>query len=298
MFLLEYLQTHAAVAVAAALVFGLLIGSFLNVVIYRLPLMMEREWREECRAMAAADGVGDSAKAGDPAAADERFNLVVPRSRCPGCGAGIRAHQNVPVLSYVIQRGRCGACGWHIPLRYPIVELLTGLLAAMVVAELGVTLAAAGALALTFALVALAFIDLDTQYLPDSITLPLLWGGLLMNLGDVYVTLDQAVVGAMAGYLSLWLVYHGFRLLTGKEGMGHGDFKLMGALGAWMGWSVIPGLVLLSSVVGAVVGVGMILLRGHDRQVPIPFGPYIAAAGWICILWGDAVRGLYTGGPF
>jgi leader peptidase (prepilin peptidase)/N-methyltransferase len=296
MFLLEYLQTHAAVGVAAALVLGLLIGSFLNVVIYRLPVMMEREWREQCREMTASDE--DVENAGARAEPEERFDLVVPRSRCPGCGAGIRAHQNIPVLSYVVQRGRCAACGWHIPLRYPLVELLTGLLAAVVVAKLGITLAGAGALALTFALVALAFIDLDTQYLPDSITLPLLWGGLLMNLGHVYVTLDQAVLGAMAGYLSLWLVYHGFRLLTGKEGMGHGDFKLMGALGAWMGWGVIPGLVLLSSLLGAVVGIGLILLRGHDRQVPIPFGPYIAAAGWICILWGDTVRGLYMGGPF
>jgi len=296
---IDYLQAHPGLAMSATFVFGLLVGSFLNVVIHRLPLMMEREWREQCRELMAADTAGappplpaQSTRPGDDAAP---FNLMVPRSRCPGCGAGIKAHQNIPVLSWALQRGRCAACGCPIPLRYPAVELLTGVLAVAVVAQYGVSVAAAGALGLTFALVALAFIDLDTQYLPDSITLPLVWAGLLMNLQGVYVSLEQAVIGAMAGYLILWVVYHGFRLLTGKEGMGHGDFKLMAGLGAWLGWAVLPGVVLLSSVVGAAVGLTLILLRGHDRQIPIPFGPYIAAAGWISLMWGDAIRALYLG---
>jgi len=296
--LVDYLAAHPGVAIAAALIFGLLVGSFLNVVIHRLPLMMEREWRAQCREVMDAEAAGASgAHAPPPPPVDEPaaapFNLVVPRSRCPSCGTLIRAHQNVPLLSWALQRGRCAACGWRIPLRYPAVELLTGLLAAAVVAQFGITPAAAGALGLTFALVALAFIDLDTQYLPDSITLPLIWAGLLLNLQGVYVDLEQAVIGAMAGYLCLWVVYHAFRLLTGKEGMGFGDFKLMAALGAWLGWAVLPGVVLLSSVVGAVVGVALIGLRGHDRQIPIPFGPYIAAAGWLALMWGDALRGLY-----
>ena len=291
MTLVHYLQAHPGLAIGIALVLGLLVGSFLNVVIHRLPLMMEREWREQCAELMDDSAPSPAAPRDEPAAAP--FNLVVPRSRCPSCGALIKAHQNVPLLSWALQRGRCATCGWRIPLRYPAVELLTGVLAAAVVAQFGMTLACAGALGLTFALVALAFIDLDTQFLPDGITLPLIWAGLLMNLGGTFVGLEQAVIGAVAGYLCLWLIYHGFRLLTGKEGMGYGDFKLMGALGAWLGWSVLPGVVLLSSVVGAVVGVALIALRGHDRQIPIPFGPYIAVAGWIALMWGDAVRGLY-----
>jgi len=296
MALIEHLQAHPAVAMGAALLLGLLVGSFLNVVVHRLPLMMERDWRRQCHELDAAS-TGESAAAQDPAQSPgEAFNLVVPRSRCPSCGHRIRAHENVPLLSYALQRGRCRACGWRIPLRYPGVELLTGVLSLAVVAAFGATAAAAAGLVLTWALVALAFIDLDTQYLPDSITLPLLWAGLLVNLFGVFAPLEAAVVGAMAGYLSLWGIYWLFRLLTGKEGMGFGDFKLLAALGAWLGWSALPGVVLLSSLVGALVGVGLIVLRGHDRQVPIPFGPYIAAAGWLSLLWGDAIRALYLGG--
>ncbi len=293
MTLIEYLQAHAGVALAAALVFGLLVGSFLNVVIHRLPVMMEREWREQAQELLGGNGCADGAA--EPAAR-ETYNLVVPRSRCPSCGHMIRAHENIPLLSYALQRGRCTACRSRIPVRYPLVELLTGLLTVAVVAQFGVTLAGACAVGLTWALVALAFIDLDTQYLPDAITLPLLWAGLAVNLRATFVPLPEAVVGAMAGYLSLWSIYWLFRLVTGKEGMGHGDFKLMGALGAWLGWAALPGVVLTSSLVGAVSGIGLMLLRGHDRQVPIPFGPYIAAAGWLSLMWGDAITGLYLPG--
>jgi len=290
MFLIEHLQAQPGVAMGAALVFGMLVGSFLNVVVYRLPVMMEREWREQCRELVAADA-GDEAPQTDA----ERFNLIVPRSRCPSCGRGIRAHENVPVLSYLFQRGRCSSCGWRIPLRYPALELLTGILSLVVIAAFGATAAGAAGLGFTYALVALAFIDLDTQYLPDDITLPLLWAGLALNFNSLFVALPTAVAGAMAGYLSLWTIYWVFKLITGKEGMGHGDFKLMAAIGAWLGWSVLPGVILLSSLVGAAVGVTLILLRGHDRQIPIPFGPYIAAAGWLTLIWGDAIKSVYLG---
>ena len=290
MFLIEYLQAQPGVAMGAALVFGLLVGSFLNVVVYRLPVMMERDWREQCRELAAAD-TGNEA----PQPETQRFNLVVPRSRCPSCGHGIRAHENIPVLSYLVQRGRCRHCGWRIPLRYPALELLTGMLSLAVIAAFGATAAGAAGLGFTYALLALAFIDLDTQYLPDDIVQPLLWVGLALNFNGLFVPLPTAVAGAMAGYLSLWSIYWVFKLITGKEGMGYGDFKLMAAIGAWLGWSVLPGVILLSSVVGAVVGVTLILARGHDRQIPIPFGPYIAAAGWLTLIWGDAIKSVYLG---
>jgi leader peptidase (prepilin peptidase)/N-methyltransferase len=296
--LIEFLQAHAALAAGTAGVFGLLVGSFLNVVIYRLPVMLERDWQVQARevlASTANDPAAPGADTSEPAFNLPAFNLIVPRSRCPSCAHLIRAHENIPLLSYALQRGRCRACGWRIPARYPVVELLTGVLSAIVVAHFGVTLNAVAALGLTYALVALAFIDLDTQYLPDCITLPLLWAGLAVNLAGTgtFATLTDAVLGAIAGYLSLWSIYWLFKLLTRKEGMGYGDFKLMAALGAWMGWSMLPATVLLSSLVGAVVGVTLIALRGHDRQVPIPFGPYIAAAGWGCLLWGEALNRLY-----
>jgi leader peptidase (prepilin peptidase)/N-methyltransferase len=224
------------------------------------------------------------------------FNLIVPRSRCPSCATPITAGQNIPLLSYALQRGKCRACGWKIPLRYPAIELLTALLSVVVIAHLGITVAGAAGLGFTYALIAAAFIDLDTMYLPDSITLPLLWAGLAANLAGTFVPLSSAVIGAMAGYLSLWSIYWVFKLLTGKEGMGYGDFKLLAVLGAWMGWTIVPGAILLSSVVGAVVGVTLIVVRGHERQIPIPFGPYIAAAGWLCLIWGDAITSIYLDG--
>lgn len=282
--MIELLQANTGLYVTAVFVLGLLVGSFLNVVILRLPVMLERQWKAQCQELlevAGAPGEGVS------------FNLVTPRSRCPHCGHAISALENIPVLSWLALRGRCRGCGASIGLRYPAVELFTALLSAAVAWRFGFTTAAAAGLVLTWALVALSFIDIDQQLLPDGITLPLLWAGLLVNIPGTFVPLQAAVIGAAAGYLVLWLLFHAFRLLTGKEGMGYGDFKLLAALGAWMGWTMLPVIVLLSSVVGAAVGMTMILLRGRDRNIPIPFGPYLAAAGWIALLWGSDLLGAY-----
>jgi len=283
---LQFLSSNPWALMAVAAVFGLVVGSFLNVVIARLPVMMEREWREGC---AELDAAGADANAKQEAA----FNLVVPRSRCPQCGHGITALENIPLLSYAFLRGRCADCGNRISVRYPCVELLSGVLAALVAWRYGLSVQCVGALLLTWALVALTFIDLDTQLLPDSITLPFLWLGIGFNLFSVYTTLAASVIGAMAGYLSLWTVYHLFRITTGKEGMGFGDFKLLAAIGAWLGWQMLPAVILLSALVGAIVGITIIVLRGHDRNVPIPFGPYLAAAGWVALLWGPQLNALY-----
>ncbi len=261
-----------------ALALGLCVGSFLNVVIHRVPRMMEREWREQCAELEGRDV---------PAAA--RYNLVVPRSACPGCARTIRAHENIPVLSWLWLRGRCAGCGMRIGLRYPIVELAGGAIAAYAATRYGFTLAAAGAMLFTWTLLALALIDYDTQYLPDDLTLPLLWTGLAINLGGGFVPVHAAVTGAIAGYLVLWLVYWGFKLATGKEGMGYGDFKLLAAIGAWLGWSALPLVILLSSFVGAAIGIGMVLAGRHRREVPMPFGPYLAAAGAIALFWGHDI---------
>ena len=279
---LSVLADSPALAAATALVLGLLVGSFLNVVIHRVPKMMEREWELQAAELAGREPPELPA-----------FNLVRPRSRCPSCGHTLGAFENIPLLSWTLQRGRCRACGWSIPARYPLVELGTGLLSALAIAQFGATAAGAGALLFTWALVALTMIDFDHQLLPDSITLPLLWLGLLVNSFGVLVPLADAVWGAVLGYLSLWSVYWAFRLLTGKEGMGFGDFKLLAALGAWLGWQALPLVIILSSLVGAVVGVALIFALGRDRNVPIPFGPYLAAAGWITLLWGDAISGAY-----
>jgi len=265
-----------------ALALGLCIGSFLNVVIHRLPKMMEREWREQCAELTAAAA---------PAAttAQGRYNLVVPRSACPACGHRITALQNIPILSWLALRGKCAACRTRIAARYPLVELAAGLIGAYAAWRYGPTLAALGAAAFGWALIALAVIDLDTQLLPDDITLPLLWAGLLVNLGGTLVPLGTAVIGAVAGYLALWLVYWAFKLATGKEGMGHGDFKLLAAIGAWLGWQKLPLVILLSSVVGAAVGIALIVFARHGRGKPIPFGPYLAAAGLIALFWGEHI---------
>ncbi len=262
---------------------GLVVGSFLNVVIHRLPRMLERRWQAECREL-----TGDA-----PGADDAPYNLVVPGSNCPACGHKIRPWENIPLLSYILLRGRCSACGTHISARYPLVELASGILALLVAWHYGAGWQTGAALVFTWALLALTLIDLETQLLPDVITLPLLWLGLLVNLNGLFVPLSQAVIGAAAGYLSLWFVYHAFRLLTGKEGMGYGDFKLLAALGAWFGWQLLPLTILLSSLVGAVVGIGLMALKRHEREVPIPFGPYLAAAGWISLLWGAALTDAY-----
>jgi leader peptidase (prepilin peptidase) / N-methyltransferase len=261
-----------------ALTLGLCVGSFLNVVIHRLPKMMEREWREQCAELA-----------GTAAPAERRYNLLVPRSACPACGVPITALQNVPVVSWLALRGRCAACGAPIAPRYPVVEAAAALIGAYAAWRFGPTLAALGAAAFGWALLALAVIDLDTQLLPDDITLPLLWAGLLINIGGTFVPLRSAVIGAIAGYLALWLVYWGFKLATGKEGMGQGDFKLLAAVGAWLGWQKLPLVILLSSVVGAAVGIALIVFARHGREKPIPFGPYLAAAGVIALFWGEHI---------
>ena len=265
-----------------ALALGLCIGSFLNVVIHRLPKMMEREWREQCAELTAAAAPVATAPQG-------RYNLLVPRSACPACGHRIPAVQNIPILSWLALRGKCAACGTRIAARYPLVELAAGLIGAYAAWRYGPTLTALGAAAFGWALLALAVIDLDTQLLPDDITLPLLWAGLLVNLGGLFAPLGAAVIGAVAGYLALWLVYWAFKLATGKEGMGHGDFKLLAAVGAWLGWQKLPLVILLSSVVGAAVGIALIVFARHGREKPIPFGPYLAAAGLIALFWGDFI---------
>ncbi|MGL1832937.1 prepilin peptidase [Rhodocyclaceae bacterium SMB388] len=273
-----------AVFTALIALLGLFVGSFLNVVIHRLPRMMEREWEAQAAEIR-----------GEEAAPAERFNLATPRSRCPHCGHLITALENIPLVSYIILRGRCGHCGASISRRYPVVELLTAVLSGYAAWHFGIGLATAGALVFIWAMIALSFIDLDTQLLPDQITLPLLWLGLAFNLTGTYTDLSSAVIGAMAGYLALWSVYWLFKLATGKEGMGYGDFKLLGAIGAWLGWQILPLTILLSSLVGAIVGISLIALARHKRNVPIPFGPYLAAAGVIALFWGDAITASYLG---
>ena len=272
-----------------ALALGLCIGSFLNVVVHRLPKMMEREWREQCAELAASTGEPQGGSPVPPLRSQGRYNLVVPRSACPACGARIKALHNVPVFSWLALRGKCAACRARISARYPVVELLAGLIGAYAAWCFGPTLAAAGAMGFGWALLALTVIDLDTQLLPDDITLPLLWAGLLANMAGAFVPLRSALIGAMAGYLALWLVYWAFKFATGKEGMGYGDFKLLAAIGAWLGWQKLPLVILLSSVVGAAVGIGLMVFARHARDKPIPFGPYLAAAGLIALFWGEDI---------
>ena len=273
-----------AVFALAAGSLGLMVGSFLNVVIHRLPIMMEREWAAQCAELK-----------GETPPAFEALSLARPRSRCPLCGHPITVLENIPVISWLLLRGRCSGCAARISFRYPLVEALTGLLFAFAAWHFGFSAAGLGALVLIAALVALTAIDFDTQLLPDDITLPLLWLGLALNAFGVYTDLKSAVFGAMAGYLSLWAVYWGFRLITGKEGMGYGDFKLLAALGAWLGWQMVPLTILLSSFVGAVVGVALLVFARHGRNVRIPFGPYLAAAGAIALIWGKPLTHSYLG---
>lgn len=264
--------------------FSLMIGSFLNVVIHRLPIMLEREWQAEYLGYFNPETQQQQ---------EERYNLMVPRSACPHCGHAITAMENIPLLSWLWLKGRCRECQAPISARYPLVELLTALLSLVVAATYPPGWALLAALLLTWVLVALTFIDLDKMLLPDQLTLPLLWGGLLFNLTGGFVPLTDAVIGAMAGYLVLWSLYWAFKLLTGKEGMGYGDFKLLAALGAWLGWQALPIVLLLSSLVGAFIGISLILLRNHHQNKPIPFGPYLAIAGWIALLWGDTITRWY-----
>jgi leader peptidase (prepilin peptidase) / N-methyltransferase len=277
-----YQQTLFLVAVAV--LFGLVAGSFVNVVIHRLPRMMERQWRAECAELAGTPA---------PAAEPSPYNLMVPRSACPHCGHGITALENIPIASYIALGGKCSACRKPISLRYPVVEGLVGALSGYIAWRYGLSAAMFGALIFAWAMVALSFIDLDTFYLPDNITLPLLWAGLLLNTAGVFTDLRSAIFGAVAGYLALWSVYWIFKLATGKEGMGYGDFKLLAAIGAWLGWKMLPLVILLSSLVGAVVGIGLIAFARHGRNVPIPFGPYLAAAGLIALFWGEPLTRQY-----
>jgi leader peptidase (prepilin peptidase) / N-methyltransferase len=271
--------------IISVLLISLLIGSFLNVVIYRLPKMMENEWQQEFQAYFSPDAT---------AATPAKFNLAVPRSACPACNAPVLARDNIPVLSWLLLKGRCRYCKAAISVRYPVVEALTALLSAVVAWQLGFGLAAGVIILTSWVLIALSFIDIDKMLLPDQLTLPLLWLALLFSLTDsAFVNPGQAIVGAAAGYLSLWSVYWLFKLLTGKEGMGYGDFKLLAVFGAFLGWQQLPLIILLSSCVGAVVGVILLSVQGKDKATPIPFGPYIAAAGWIALLWGEQLTNAY-----
>ncbi len=284
--MLDLLAQNPLLAGGYVFLVGLCVGSFLNVVIHRLPLMMERQWRQEATEL-LADGA-------EPVAAPpDKFNLMVPRSRCPSCGHQITALENIPLVSWLVLKGRCSSCKTPISPRYPLVELATALLSLLVFMMLGPTVKTLVALPMTWALISLTMIDFDTQLLPDDITLPLLWAGLLVNMSGVFVPLQQAVIGAMAGYLVLWSVYWLFKLVTGKEGMGYGDFKLLAALGAWLGWTMVPLIVLLSSVVGAVIGVAYLAIR--KESAPFAFGPYIAIAGFIALLWGQPLLHWYLG---
>ena len=276
------LQSSPAVLVTTAVLVGLMVGSFLNVVIHRLPKMLERQWRAECAEVA-----------GTPSPPAERYNLVIPRSGCPKCGRRITALENIPIASYVALGGKCSGCGAPISLRYPVVEALSGALSGYIAWRYGWSAAMLGALIFTWAMIALAFIDFDTFYLPDSITLPLLWAGLLFNAGGAFTDVRSAVIGAAVGYLALWAVFWAYKLATGKDGMGYGDFKLLAAIGAWLGWKVLPLVILLSSFVGAAVGIGLIVFARHGRNVPIPFGPYLVVAGLIALFWGEPLTRQY-----
>jgi leader peptidase (prepilin peptidase) / N-methyltransferase len=282
MYFLQLLLTTPWLFITAAVLLGLAVGSFLNVVIHRLPRMLEKGWRAECAELS-----------GNPLPAGETYNLVLPRSSCPHCGHPIRAVENIPVLSYMALRGRCAACKAPISLRYPAVEALAAALAGYIAWRFGASAAAAGAMLFAWTMIALAFIDLDTFYLPDNLTLPLLWTGLAFNIGATFTDLTSAVIGAAGGYLVLWAVFWAYKLATGKEGMGYGDFKLLAAIGAWLGWKMLPLVILLSSFVGAVIGIGLIVLARRGRNVPIPFGPYLVLAGLIALFYGEQLNRQY-----
>lgn len=277
-----FLADQPGYFLASAAVLGLLVGSFLNVLVHRLPVMLERQWQNEAREVL-----------GMPVEAHERFDLCLPASHCPGCGHRIRAWENIPVVSYLALRGRCSACKARISLRYPLVELACAGLSLVVAWHFGVSVQALFAMVLTWCLLALSLIDAEHQLLPDVLVLPTLWLGLVVNAFGVFVPLADALWGAVVGYLSLWSVYWLFRLVTGKEGLGYGDFKLLALLGAWGGWQVLPLTLLLSSVVGAVIGLCLLRLRKASLGTTMPFGPYLAIAGWIAWLWGDEIYASY-----
>lgn len=284
MTLIDSLQSSPAFFIAFSTIIGLIVGSFLNVVIHRLPRMMERAWQEQCAEL-RGEHIQDS-----PA-----FNLVTPRSFCPQCGHRITVFENIPLLSYLFLRGYCSQCHTPISLRYPIVEAITAILSGVTAWHFGFAPSAMAALIFIWAMIMLTFIDLDKQLLPDAITLPLLWTGLLFNLGDGFVDIRSAVIGSVAGYLILWTIYWGFKLTTGKEGMGYGDFKLLAAIGAWLGWQMLPLIILFSSFVGGIIGIFLIIFKKYQRNNTIPFGPYLAAGGIIALFWGHKINHAYLG---
>ena len=277
-------EQQQALYLGTLFVLGAVVGSFLNVVIYRLPVMMQREWRHDCLEFLEQPDVTEP----------EKFNLSTPRSRCGNCGHQITALENIPIISYLVLGGKCSDCKARISLQYPMVELFTALLSVIVGWHFGVSLQAVAALLLTWCLIAASGIDIGHKLLPDSITLPLLWLGILLSLFNVFISLETSVIGVMAGYLSLWSVFMLFKIVTGKEGMGYGDFKLLAMLGAWLGWKPLFVVILTSSAVGAAVGITMIVLKKTERSTQIPFGPYLAAAGWLTLIWGDELMRFYN----
>ena len=291
----QYLISNSFVFLSIVFLFSLLVGSFLNVVIYRLPVMLKREWKSDCLGFLAEEcGDKEFQKKYSSAEDDSTFNLSVPRSRCPSCGHQISALENIPVISWLFLRGKCSQCGAAISIRYPLIELTTALLSVLVAWTFGVQWFTLAAIVLTWVLIALTVIDFDTQLLPDNITLPFLWLGILLSLTGISpISLTDSVTGAIAGYLVLWTVYQLFKLITGKEGMGFGDFKLLALLGAWLGWQALPMILLLSALVGSIVGISLILVLGRDKNIPIPFGPYLASAGFIALLWGPQIKQAY-----
>ncbi len=279
---LQALESYPALLIMTVSLIALAVGSFLNVVIHRLPKMLERQWRAESAALHGA-----------APAAEPRYNLVVPRSQCPACGYQLSALENIPLVSFIALGGKCRNCKAKIPLRYPAVEALTALLSGYIAWRYGYSWQTLAALFYAWILIAAAFIDLDTFYLPDNLTLPLLWLGLLINLNGTFIDLSSAVIGAGAGYLALWSVFWAFKFATGKEGMGYGDFKLLAAIGAWLGWKMLPAVILIASLVGAVIGIALIVFARRGRDVPIPFGPYLVLAGLIAMFWGNTLVDYY-----
>ena len=281
--LLEILQNSATLLISLVFVIGILIGSFLNLVIYRLPLIMQRQWRHECQNFLELP-ITDM---------DQSFNLAFPASHCPHCKTPIKAYDNIPLISFCLLAGKCRDCQATISVRYPLIELFTGLCSALIAWRFGFSISMLFALLLTWSLIAQSVIDIDNQLLADSISLPMLWLGLLLSVFSIYTNSHDSIIGAIAGYLSLWSVYQLFKLATGKDGMGYGDFKLLALLGAWLGWQYLPLIILLSSLVGAIIGVSMVLLKNHKFSQTIPFGPYLAAAGWVALMWGTELNQLY-----
>lgn len=292
---IQYLANNPEYFTGVIFLFGLMFGSFFNVVIYRVPVMMQLEWLENCRDFIKEmfGKLPKELEAHPESLPKPPFNIAKPDSTCPHCGHKIRWYENVPLASYVALKGKCSSCKNTISLRYPIIELVTALLSGFAAWNFGFGWETAAALAFTWALICLTMIDFDHKLLPDQITLPLMWLGLLLNMQGMFASLEDAVIGAVAGYMCLWSLYWAFKLLTGKEGMGYGDFKLLAALGAWMGWQYLLLILVLSSMVGAVVGVSLIVIKGRDKNIPIPFGPYLAAAGWIAFFWGEAILRQY-----